>query len=66
MKTIWQTADGLPPAKKPRSTAHDPQHGTLTRYYKGCRCDECKAALSERNKRDRLRRKAREAAHDAG
>lgn len=34
-------------------------HGTPYRYSKGCRCEECKAAIRERNQRYYLAKKAK-------
>lgn len=34
-------------------------HGTPYRYSKGCRCDDCKAAIRERNQRYYLAKKAK-------
>jgi hypothetical protein len=52
-----------PPRNKsyPTSTWHDPQltHGTRFRYNRGCRCPECRAAVSE------YRRQSSEVQRDA-
>jgi len=34
------------------------QHGTVSRYQAGCRCDPCRAAKAAKNRRERDRRKA--------
>jgi uncharacterized protein YjcR len=38
----WRRRDGLRSQWAPQ----DPQHGTRSRYNKGCRCDPCKEANS--------------------
>lgn len=45
-----------PPTPRPR-----PEHGTLSRYVSGCRCDECRATQRAYD-RERRRRKRDEAA----
>ncbi len=32
-----------------------PEHGTLTRYNRGCRCDMCRAAMREYQRERRAR-----------
>lgn len=54
------TAPATPkPEPKPRPEA---QHGSLTLYQKGCRCEMCRAAKSAANRRERERRAKQRAA----
>ena len=39
---------GLPGCLSVRGTVEGRQHGLATTYRAGCRCDECRAAMSER------------------
>ena len=36
---------------------HSPSHGTIAKYVRGCRCDDCKKAMSQYSKAYRYKRK---------